>query len=349
MIDVGHEQAAGDEMKHEDMDRNAATGRDEFWGGTPDWSNTPQRPRRTKRSGDVTGAIKGLWASAMSAGADGTREHRVLDATAPLPADEFEVGPQMFDDLDDDSSDRFSPSDSFHRDVPHAIPSERAVRNTRDLPVIDVFRDEHFDDDRFDDDRFDDDAVAAMTPVSVSEREARTRRSSAIDPLLVRVGAVALATTLLVPLAMGLSSGGDDTGDTLASATTQVAATTETLDTTPIADVADTAAEVTTTPAVLDPESLPRAVPVNGDSTTSSTTDASAESDAADELATESSDSDSATASVGVDAMQIESANTDDADIDEAASPGDGAERVTNCATEYTVVAGDFWLRLADA
>ena len=92
-------------MTTDDINPNDMGTGDEFWGSTPDWSDSTRRPRRQRSAGrsDVTGAIKGLWNAAMSNGVEGTREHRVIDATAPWPdTTDSAIDPTMFDDLDND-------------------------------------------------------------------------------------------------------------------------------------------------------------------------------------------------------------------------------------------------------
>lgn len=338
-----------DEMTGDDM-----TG-DDFWGATPDWTDGAPRPRREKRSGDVTGAIKGLWAAAMTAGADGTREHRVFDATAPHAGDDIDVGPQMFDDIEHDIHDHEALDDVERRGVA-AGPSDGRLHDptshaTTEVPVIDVFHDGAF---------------AEMAPVSMSERADR-RTSGGIDPLLMRIGAVAVATTLLVPLVIGLSSG-DDEVDTVASASTVAAASPifET-DSNAAADASASGTEGAT-PTGLDPATLPPAIPVNVDTTTDEAateqTDsgdlaAGSDNSTSTESGNESSDGGDPSPSADItqdDATDDDSTENDgtgeatsDASVDEPATADDGAERVTNCAIDYTVVAGDFWLRLADA
>ena len=92
-------------MNHDDMTTDGATPGDDFWGSTPDWTDSTRRPRRERAAGrnDVTSALKGLWNSAMSSGAEGTREHRVIDAAVPRPNDTRSgIDPTMFDDLDNE-------------------------------------------------------------------------------------------------------------------------------------------------------------------------------------------------------------------------------------------------------
>ena len=383
------------------------SGGDDFWGATPDWTDNPVRPRREKRSGDVTGKIKNLWSAAMTAGADATREHRVLDASAPRPAEDPAVGPHMFDDIDheivvadtdpagsnhdnsavDDArvvGGHFADADLTDVDRTDTDPSSVDV-NDRAICFDDAFGDDAFGDDAFAVDPLidpttevpvievlGDDALAALAPIEARDREDRRRRPGAIDPLLVRVGAVALATTLLVPLAIGLTSGDDDS-DTLTTATTEVSVA-PAVDETPDTDASTSDAG---TPAGLDPASLPPAVPVvERDDAPTATIESSPAADVgSDEVAAEaaSSKSDESTesaesgesaesraSSAGSGGTQDETveADADPVDevveevveqVDEPAVADDGAARVDNCAIDYTVVDGDFWLRLADA
>jgi len=167
-IHVGHDRRTGDEMKHDDTNHGEASpSSDEFWGSTPDWSTGSSRPRRqrSESSGDITGAIKGLWTSAISSGAGGTREHHVVDATAPRPADDTPVaGPTMFDDLDTE----VPWSDSGRVPAVGARTSRfRGTNPTDEVPVIDAAGPPPggvFDGD------VDDDGFAEMTPVPLVER-----------------------------------------------------------------------------------------------------------------------------------------------------------------------------------
>ncbi|MFT6291852.1 MAG: LysM repeat protein [Ilumatobacter sp.] len=307
----------GDDMNGNDND---------FWGSTPDWTDARDRPHRQERSErgtDVTGVIKGLWNSAMSAGGGGTREHRVLDATTPLQADSAHAGidSTMFDDLD----------------VDFEIPDlTEPINATTEIPVTDATGSRN-------------DGLVAFAPVPVAERSSRRVGSRrAIDPLLARIGAAAIVTTLLVPLAIGLSVGGDD--DTIASADPAAAPTLV------AAPVADGLAEPTSNeqPEFLDPDSLPTAVPVNPPTAVEASASELEPTTSADESSSISS-VDEPTISTGASAVKVAELATDTstgnpvAPVTEAASAGEDAERISNCAVDYTVVAGDFWLRLADA
>ena len=191
------------------------------------------------------------------------------------------------------------------------------------------------------------DGFEAMAPVSMLERDdARRGDRRAIDPLLIRIGAVAVVTTLLVPLMIGLTSGSDD-GDTVASGSTPPVPTLVTPATEP--------APVATDPSTLDPESLPPAVPVNpapASSAAAETTTAVAESSSTSttsEAAEIEVASDDATAPAVAETAASNAAEpTDDATVEAPATAGDDADRIQNCAIDYDVVAGDFWLRLAE-
>ncbi|MFT6761666.1 MAG: hypothetical protein ACJAXA_000309 [Candidatus Aldehydirespiratoraceae bacterium] len=307
----------GDDMNGNDND---------FWGSTPDWTDARDRPRRqerSERSTDVTGAIKGLWNSAMSAGGGGTREHRVLDATTPPQAYSEHAGidSTMFDDLDIDF------------EIPDLTES---INATTEIPVNDATASR-------------DDGLVAFAPVPAAERSSRRVGSRrAIDPLLARVGAVAIVTTLLVPLAVGLSVGGDD--DTIASADPAAVPTLV------AAPVADGLAEPTLNeqPEFLDPDSLPTAVPVNPPTAADASASELEPTTLADESSTTTS-ADETTISTGAPEVKVAELATENSTgnsagaVTQAASAGEDAERTSNCAVDYTVVAGDFWLRLADA
>ena len=342
---------------------------DGFWGATPDWTGTTSRPRRTRSTGrrDVTGAIKGLWNSALSAGVEGTREHGVFDATAPRPADDGSaLDHAMFDDLDLEiplsSSGRVDVVDAG--DAPRRIARHDAfepaafevasVDATTEVARVDATRaigvdDVHdWDTDDWDDvehggaDWGDDERLAVVAPESAAAR-GRLGARRAIDPLLVRIGAVAVVTTLLVPLAIGLTSGSDANDDTVASPPSDSVAAVIA----PVAtEVATTAAETTSVP--LDPESLPAAVPVN---TPAAVTDAT---DAADGSSTGSASGTSATAdesgsdlAVASDAVTRSSDDGSSSDGVNDAATADAAA-IRTCAIDYEVQPGDYWLRLAD-
>jgi hypothetical protein len=333
-------------MNGDDMNPDGTTPGDDFWGSTPDWTDSTRRPRRGRSAArvDVTGAIKGLWNSAMSSGVEGTREHRVFDATAARPTDiETGIDPTMFDDLDSEipvsASGRI---DVFDVDAARDADADEPTLDpvpldpTTEVPVVDASDPA--------------DGFEAMTPVSMLERDdTRKGAGRAIDPLLVRVGAVAVVTTLMVPLMIGLTSGDDD-ADTVASGSTIPAPT-----------LVGAAAESPTSPsddALLDPDLLPPAVPVNPPTSAdaaepaTSTIDASSTSATADAdgVVEEASNEATAPAAEATGPAGAESADSMVAATESAveAPASDDAERVGNCAVDYEVQPGDYWLRLAD-
>lgn len=304
-------------MNRDDVNRNDAPV-DNFWGNTPEWSDAPRAERRDKRAGDVTGAIRGLWTSAMTGGVEGTREHRVFDATAPAPGvDDTPVdaiNPSMFDDLDDDfyvdEHTQFGADTTSSTAPRSAIPSAFAAStdsgttsaapprgiDTGELPVVDVFRE----------------------PVAAGFA-GRSRRLASIDPLLARVGAVAIAATLLIPFGLGLASN-DSEGDRLASQTADASTGSQALDETTLADgsTAISSTALQSEPQPLDADSIYQ------ERVAGSLTNAAATSATADDETTTSA----------------------------AAAPAaamSSAAPVVSCGAEYTVVAGDYWMRLADA
>lgn len=313
----------GDDIGHDDTGSG-----DEFWGSTPDWSTSTGRPRRDRAvgRGDVTGAIKGWWNVAMSGGVEGTREHRIVDETAPAPLPNHQaLDSTIFDDLDDEIP--LSPSgrvEVFEAADPHRF------EPTTEVPVIAADVEPPAPGDESE----------AITPLPMLERddsEPASRR--AIDPLLARVGAVAVVTTLLVPLMIGLTSG-DDGADSVASAPLPSATSVDTQASAP-------EGAPTNETVALDPDLLPPAVPVDssrpddpstsaevGASSTSFTTDVAVER-AADEATGPSVASDAST--VTATAVPVET----------PASAEEDAERI-NCARDYEVRVGDYWLRLAD-
>ena len=182
-----------------------------------------------------------------------------------------------------------------------------------------------------------------MTPVSMLERD-DTRKGArrAIDPLLVRLGAVAVVTTLLVPLMIGLTSGEDGDGDTVASGSTI-----------PAPALVGPAADVPTVPdAPLDPELLPPAVPVNppasGETGEPSNSSAEASGTSTTETADDAIEVASGEATTSGSAEASASTTSTQSAVDSPASAGDDAERITNCAIDYEVQPGDYWLRLAE-
>ncbi|MFK8023889.1 MAG: LysM peptidoglycan-binding domain-containing protein [Ilumatobacter sp.] len=295
---------------NDDERHDPGSGGDEFWGSTPDWTGRVERVRpRRSESADISGAIKRVWDSALSAGAHATREHRVIDATAPRPdhaadrsGDDALVA-DLFGEIDDDLG-------------------ETDLGATTEVPVVDARRRQH---------------VTDAAPASSSRQNGPGR----LDPLLVRIGAVAVVTTLLVPLMLGLRSG--DTDDTISSADTVAAA----VETTP--DIVQGDAADVASPPPLDPSELPPAVPARsagepGD-TASTSNDTAVLSDAATASDSTSSGNGESDGS-GTDANDVASSVNEVEDGAMAATESDANKPV--CGNDYEVRTGDFWIGLAD-
>ena len=141
-----------------------------------------------------------------------------------------------------------------------------------------------------------------------------------VDPLLRRLGALAAIIALAIPVALAVRGSGDD-----GAATAGAAAETPAADTVGAQVPAAPAATETT---YLDPKSLPPATPVPGWS-------------------------DEAQAVVTTPAGAAGSSGTTPASAaTTAAAPAPAAQAVTadaapSCAKEYTVVAGDYWILIA--
>ena len=334
------------------------TDNDDFWGGTPDWTNDTPRPARgsRRRGGDSAPAgtptglgarAKALWSSAMSSGADATREHRIVDATLdPTPA----VGQPFEDELGDRAPAR-SAADDLLFDIDDTFPTGPTGWSGDDWHESD--QSAGSEEDRADaggpvlDD-------ADFAPVNAARSDADRARAGGVDPLLARIGAAVVVLTLIVPLGFGLRS--NDMADELVAG-----AGSEAVATTPVAPIEaspDTpqAAEVPETQ--LDPSQLPPAVPVRTEASDVDT-DAASDGEIADaelvEPSTSASTSEESAASIGSDDMtQQEPATTTadatDADDAPAVSPKPTtALAAASCGVDYTVVPGDFWIRLADA
>ncbi len=319
----------GDELNPD----GTPTGND-FWGTTPDWTDTARRPRGERSAGraDVTGAIKSWWNSAMGGGVEGTREHRIIDASADQPAEpESGIDLTMFDDLDTEiplsSSGRVEVSDVAANEAGRALPMDD--RRLLDPPPLDPTVEIPVVDATVPAAGFDE-----MMPVAMVERDnARKDARRNIDPLLVRIGAVAVVTTLLIPLMMGLTSG-DDGDDTVASASIIEVPPPTLVD--PVADSVNVPVDT----AVLDPDSLAPAVPVDPPTSVEST--GSAESPA-EPSGTSSTRDDGDVITVGSGKSAIAAGA-----VETSASADKVADRTQNCAVTYEVQPLDFWIRLAE-
>ena len=295
---------------------------DDFWGDVPDWDDRPRRSNRPPAAGRPS-AVAGLgamhrrwWDRALSGDSDATRTHGI-------------PRPELHDTADD------VPYVDARRDL---APRHGVARRRPEFPDRDPAP--HHDLD-----------------TAFATGDAEVGRDG-IDPLILRVGAVVVTLTLLLPFV----SGGDDSTDTITGAPASDLADVSTVPLSPSsAPAPDTGGTPPALGTLLDPATLPPAIPVNevDDATTDTTPD--------DETAPSTTDGDEP---VGTevpgdgDPGDGDSGDTDDGDADEtpgggagastgsvtgSATADEGADRETrDCAIDYEVVVGDFWLRLAE-
>lgn len=360
---------------------------DDFWGSTGDWtSTTPRRTPRTAadHTSDVTRTrpidiIRRGWAQMLTGGANATREHGIArpDAARTTSGSADVFGDDDFD-LVAASTDWARPpvapppAPTRGADLPLIVPAEEPSHEvTRELVRSlaearrdaghgepsghgfydheahgdDLF-DDHFggagfDDGGFDDDN-DDDPIASWDDEFVP-----VQQRAGLDPLLTRIGALAVVTALAVPL---LLSFGSDGGDTLFEEAT--AAPAATVAAVPVTEPA---------PSTAAPEAAgdqPAADVVETTAAAPATTATAASAEPAATSATQPPTTQSAAGEPATAAALEASSDdaTDDASLgtaqsvaDEPAAADSPAERVERiCAIDYEVVAGDFWIRLAD-
>ncbi len=313
-------------MNRNDDQRNDSNGND-FWGGKADWSAAGESTTEHERfdaaahwaavdtdSSRPLARVRRSWSKLLSSGADATRSHGITRPDVPAEYDAtpaLGVSADMFDDLDDD-------------DVAYGA----AGTHVRDIAAVPI------DDAGWD---------AEFMPTPAPQRVERTR--GAIDPLLLRLGAVAVVGALLVPLML---QAGSDNSDRLAASSTASETSTPAITLLP---GTTTSAVVDATSTQLDPNDLPPAVPV----ATAVATQRSIEADAVDSTTSTTSGSTTSTdasAALSADSVGVAAPSTSATTpaLDAAATADEPAARVERiCAIDYTVVSGDFWIRLADA
>jgi len=291
-----------------DDDRTGSHQRDdEFWGSTPDWTNDVERPRRKRRndaSGDITGAIKNLWGSAVTGGVSATRSHGVFDATAPRPVD------GVADDIVAMPARRERTEvDDLYLEIDRAMTTEVPVVDARRRPPA---------------------AEMVVEPATPARR---------IDPLIARIGAVAIVTTLLVPLAIGLRSG--DSDDTLASADTSAPVGTAS-EFVPPAASATPATPVSSEAVYLDPSDLPPAIPADSQTPTEPSVPVAA-SDATSTASTDGPVTRTASdAAVAIaDSIEVKASDSTEVAVAQVVA-------VPVCVLDYIVQGGDYWIGIAD-
>jgi hypothetical protein len=297
-----------------------STGNDDFWGGQSDWSdrtNTQPTSRvpRTDASIDPSAVPLNVGAeragqrfkrhvsNLFSSGANPTREHGIVRPEAGRPvevAGSAAPADGMFDDLDD-----LDDLDYAYGDTAVAAPTPRQG------PVAAAELQGW-------------DAEFAPAPPATGPT-----KSPGVDPLLMRLGVVALVAALLVPAL--LSFRGSST-EALIESSSSLSGPTATSNLLPT-DTATAEVPISAATGQLDPNDLPPAVPVN---TQQATVTAAAALSAGPISATQLANPET-TPTNGSAALEAAAAN----------APADRVERI--CAIDYEVVAGDFWIRLADA
>jgi len=310
---------------------------DDFWGDVPDWSGQASTSRRTGRGrigSDVDEPVDptpigtpaprtGLAATLgraldqlLGGSGDTTREHRRVDASQSPPVDPF-------DDLDEHAG--YEPVDSPH--PPEVVAGSAAEP-----------------------DQLDDRQAGVRTPIDqveqqwVAEAAAATERPSPIDPLLTRIGALIIVTALVVPLLLSITSSGD--GADSAGSISGADATGAVVPTPTLLPNAEAAPASSST--VVDPASLPPAIPVNTDAPVSAA-DGDADETDSTSAADEGSSDDQPESPLSASSASTERSSVDA--LDAPAAADEAAARVDPpvCPVPYVVVEGDFWLRLADA
>jgi LysM repeat protein len=314
--------------------QSMSSGNDDFWGDQSDWSdriNTQpiSRVPRTDATIDQpavplnVGAeragqrIKRRWANLLSNGTNPTREHGIVrpEAARPVTGSRSATPAEgMFDDLDDlddldDRDDRDDRDDLDDRDYTYGNTAV-ATPTPRTDPVA-AAEPQQWD--------------AEFAPASVATGQTE---SPGVDPLLMRLGVVALVAALLVPTL--LSFRGSNTEALIESSPLSEPTATFNILPTDAATVEVSALAAT---GQLDPNDLPPAVPVNMQhATVTEATAPGAKPISATQLVNPET-----TPAKGSAALDAAAAN----------APADRIERT--CAIDYAVVAGDFWIRLADA
>jgi hypothetical protein len=297
--------------------QSMSTGNNDFWGGQSDWSDrtsaqpTPRVPRTdatidqaevplnagVERAGQ---RFRRHVSNLFSSGANPTREHGIVRPEADRPVEAAPTAAPaegMFDDLDD--------LDDFdYSDTAVATPTPRT-------DLVAAAEPQQWD------------AEFAPAPVATGQTQ-----SPGIDPLLMRLGVVALVAALLVPAL--LSFRGKSTESLIESSSpSELTATSNFL----AEDAAAADVPTSTATGQLDPNNLPLAIPVN--------TQPAAVAEAA------ALDTEPGAAAGADDPGTLPQRVSAALDAATAAAPADRVER--NCAIDYEVLAGDFWIRLADA
>jgi hypothetical protein len=271
----------------------------DFWGDAEQWAGRSAEARPARRR---LGATVGRWWNSTGSmpitrthGAP-PREHPAapIDDTDPVTGDGWPTDDWSADDwLTDDGVMEDWAVEDWHDGADSATEPEHAA--TRSVPEVD---------DR--------------EPSGDHRRPGSRASGPGVDPLLARLGGLAIVLTLLVPVILGFTSGDDD-GDTLRTSNPVPQDQPITPPTTaPLAATPTAPAVTTATPTTVGTDA-PAAPPstATGAGTTAVTQDDVQPVDAA--------------------------AATSTSEVAAAA-----ALATDSCSLEYEVAAGDFWIRIAE-
>ncbi|HSP28588.1 MAG TPA: LysM peptidoglycan-binding domain-containing protein, partial [Ilumatobacteraceae bacterium] len=283
---------------------------DEFWGEQTEW--TPQRQPTADRTG--IGAAFGRWWNALLGGGAVAGRAHGRPTASPSPSDDL-----------DQLADRELVAN--HRVGRSAVLDQDRDHQHRDRQ--DRGRQDRARQDRDGDDSRDDIGEGAWE----LEPEPQPTRHSGVDPLLARLGGLAVIVTLAAPLVVGFTASGSDS-----QAAGSMLATVSTAPTSAFADPAATGAAPAPTAATTG-ELTPATAATAAGSTPDSAATASPETTLSDAVDAEAD----ATAPSAAVAAALQGAPDPE--------PAETAPQVTAspCGGRYELAAGDYWIRIADA
>jgi LysM domain len=280
------------------------TNDDDFWGNQAEWPEVPEGERKAPRphgGARVSGEVSRWWNRIVGGGVEGTRQHGRHGA-ASRTHDDFH------DDWDNDNFD-LAPDEPIAEPGPVRQAATEARRPTEPTIQSDTV-----------DETWDDEWVIESDPTP----------SPGVDPLLARLGGLAIVTTLLIPLALGLRS--HDESPSAVDVTNAVVTMAAPVDTTALSTAAAQTVAPDTVASTSAASSAPVAVPTVPSPAPTTSAPATIAVDQSAELNTAPNTAEPNTGGVTTPAV-----------ADEA------ADRQQSCAVDYEVVQGDFWIRLADA
>ena len=282
------------------------TNDDDFWGNQAEWPDVPEDERKAPRphgGARVSGQVSRWWNRIVGGGVEGTRQHG-RHVTASHAHDDWDA-----DDYDLTPEEPIAEPDPVRHAAAEATNSTNPTAPANQAGI--------------DDETWDDEWVIESDPTP----------SPGVDPLLARLGGLAIVTTLLVPLALGLRS--HDESPSATDVTNAVVTMTAPVDTT----VPAAAAAQTVAPDTAAATSAASSAPV-----VASTEPAPATTTPATSAPVSAADQ-----SAELNATAPNAAAPNSGGVTTSAVADEVADRERSCAIDYEVVEGDFWIRLADA